>query len=217
MITTLIDKIDNFERVRDKIAQILVTEVANQKALAIAAGKDPTDWDMDVYTERSSPWDAEPGDERRIVNVWFESASPDEAASDTVERQTMIGIFNIDCVAFGMAEETVEGQITGDEAAARNVAKTLRLVRNILMAGIYTYLDLRRLVGRRYIQGMNSFQPQLIAKEADQAMGGRLSLAVRYDEYSPQYEPEILELIHTEIVRAEDGKLLAEVDIDFTT
>lgn len=217
MITALIDKVDNFERIRDKIGQILVSEVANQKALAIAAGKNPADWDMDIYIERSNPWDSGPNDERRIVNIWFESATVDESASDTVERQTMTGIFNIDCVAFGMAEETIDGQITGDEAAARNAAKAIRLVRNILMSSTYTYLDLRRLVGRRYIQGMNSFQPQLISKEADQAIGARLSLAVRYEEYSPQYEPEILEIIHTEVRRSEDGKLLAEVDIDFTT
>ena len=58
MIAELIDKQDNSEIVRDQIAAILATEVANQQALATADGKDPADYKLRIYTERSNPWEA---------------------------------------------------------------------------------------------------------------------------------------------------------------
>ena len=57
MISELIDKQDNFEIVRDQIAAILVNEVASQMALATAEAKDPEDWNLQIFTERSNPWE----------------------------------------------------------------------------------------------------------------------------------------------------------------
>lgn len=217
MITTLIDKQDNFEIVRDQIAAILALETANQMALAQAQSLDPADWDLDVYIERSNPWDGYSGSKARVVNVWFDSATADERASGVVERQTMLGTFNIDIVGFGVSRADGAGQIAGDEDAARNAQRGLMLVRNILMAGEYTYLGLRGVVGRRFPSGINSFQPPFLKNpEVDQALGIRLALQVRYDEFSPQYPPVELEYLSNRVERAEDGRLLAQVDFDYT-
>ncbi|MNJ44349.1 hypothetical protein D3C77_393970 [compost metagenome] len=218
MIPFLIDKQDTFEIVRDRIAEIIATESAEQQALAITAGKDPSLWQLAVYTERSNPWDDEGVNDEVIVNVWFESASPDDRASNTVERQTMVGQFNIDVVGFGESRDTLTGHAPGDEAAARAAARGLRLVRNTLMASYYTYLgtDLRGMVGQRWVSNVTSFQPQATGRGLAQSVGARLTLSVRYDEFSPQYPPVQLEYMANQITRAPDGRLLVQVDFDFT-
>lgn len=218
MITELIDKQDMFEIVRDRIAGILAAESASQQALATAGGKDPALWELAVYTERSNPWEDDGLDDEVIINVWFESAAPDDRSSNTVERQTMIGQFNIDVVGFGASRDTATGHDPGDEVAARAAARGLRLVRNILMASYYTYLgaDLRGKVGQRWISNVTSFQPQAASRELTQSVGARLTLAVRYDEFAPQYPPVQLEYMANSITRASDGRLMVQVDFDFT-
>lgn len=215
-ITTLIDKLDTFEIVRNKIAQILADESAAQVVLATDAGKpDPNEWKLRVFIERATPWD-DYADGDLIVNVWFDTASVDESSSDTVELQTMRGTFNIDVIGFGVSKAGGPGQIPGDEIAALNAQRGLRLVRNILMAWAYTYLDLRGVVGKRMPQSIETFQPQLNNRAETHAVGTRLALGVRYEEFSPQFEPATLQEIGTTIERAEDGSVLAQVDIVFT-
>lgn len=45
-LQALIDKQDSVEIIRDQIAAILVQEIANQQALAIADSKDPALWTL---------------------------------------------------------------------------------------------------------------------------------------------------------------------------
>lgn len=215
MISTLIDKQDTFEIIRDKIAQILADESASQVQKAIDAGKpDPTQWELRVYTERSTPWE---GDETKalIVNVWFDTASPNDPASGVVERQEMRGVFNIDVVAFGVSAPNGAGHTSGDEQATRQAQRGLVLVRNILMSSFYTYLDLRGLVGQRWPTRMESYQPQLNTKPGVHTAGARLELSVRYNEFAPQYEPATLDELAVGITRAEDGQVLANVEFNY--
>jgi hypothetical protein len=215
-LTQLIDKQDTFEIIRDKIAVILATESAAQVALATTAGKpDPSLWALRVYAERATPWD-DYTDGDIIVNVWYDSSSVDESASNTVRNQTMRGTFNIDVIGFGVSKpKQGGGQIPGDELAAANAHRGLRLVRNIIMASSYTYLGLRGLVGQRMPQAISSFQPQLNSKPTDHAVGARLALAVRYEEFSPQFEPVTLQELSVTITRAEDGTVLAATEYHY--
>lgn len=215
-ITTLIDKQDTFEIIRDKIAAILLTESAAQVALATAAGKpNPNDWAIRVFTERSFPWDDYTGGEV-IANVWFQTANVDPKASNTVQEQTMLGTFNIDVIGFANSKANGAGHISGDEAAARVAARGVRLVRNIIMAGPYTYLGLRGIVGQRMPQQVEAFQPQFNSNAFEQAVGFRLALEVRYSEFSPQYEPAILEELSVTLQRADDGHVYAVLEYDYT-
>lgn len=223
MITTLIDKQDNFEVVRDKIAQILANEVAGQKVLAVAAGKDPDDFDLKIFTERSNPWeqflnDPPPGPGRSpIINVWFDSETFPEGVGSTVDRQRADGLFNIDCYGFAVSADVVAGGHTpGDKAAAIEAQRAFRLVRNILMAATYTYLDLRGVVAQRWPQSAEIFQPEISGRSVQQIVAARLVLRVTYNEFAPQVEPETLEFISVDVKRAEDGSVIAETDYDFT-
>jgi len=223
MIQNLIDKQDSFEIIRDQIAAILVTEVAEQMALATAATKDPDDWKMRIFTERSNPWEewlnVEVATDRSpIVNVWYDNSNFDPGASNIVERQATEAIFNIDCYGYGVSEDVVAGgHKPGDKEAALEVQKALRLVRNILMAAEYTYLGLRGLVWQRWPQSINVFQPPIDGRQAQQIVGARIAFRVKFNEFSPQFDLNTLELVSIDVLRTEDGEIVLEADYDYTT
>jgi len=219
VIPELIDKQDNFEIIRDQIAAILATEIANQMTLATAAGKDPDDWNLKIFVERSNPWEkylnvTECADiSVPIVNVWYDNSNFDQKSSDIVERQTSKSIFNIDCYGYGRSSnEQAGGHSAGDKNAALAVQKAVRLVRNILMAGEYTYLGLRGVVGMRWPQSITVFQPQIDARTIQQIVGARIALHVSFNEFSPQVVGEDLELVSTQVTRQEDGEVFINAD-----
>ena len=212
-IDTLIDKQDTFEIVRDQIAQILADEIAEQQVLAAAASKDPELWNLSIFTERYSPWERFRDDKAEVpvVNVWYDRSAFQQAASNVVDHQQVDGTFNIDMVAQGVAgTDGGTGQIVADEAAALNVQRAARLVRNILMASQYTYLDLRPIVGRRWVQTVESFQPAQGEQAVPRISAMRLTLAVVFDEFSPQFTPETLDEVGVTIKRGLDGSVLAK-------
>jgi len=219
-IQTLIDKQDTSEQVRDQIAAILAIEVANQMQLATDAGKDPDDWKLRIFTERSNPWEQfrdSPTDESPLVNVWYDSSFFDEGKSNTVSEQMSETIYNIDIYALGVSSDDGDGHKPGDKEAAINCQAAIRLVRNILMASENTYLQLRGLVWQRWPQSITSFQPQQNSNTVEKIVAARIALRVRFTEHSPQYEGEALELLTTTVLRAEDGSTYFEADYDYTT
>lgn len=220
LITKLIDKVDTFEAVRDQLGAILVIEEANQRALAIADDKDPDLWGFKTFTERSNPWseflDPEDGEDEDgndrprklpIVNVWFDNTQIALAGSNLVERQKYTGIFNVDCYGCGTSVESSGGHVAGDAQGAREAQRTARLVRNILMADSYTYLLMRKTVGRRWVQGIQVFQPQPEGHVVQHVVGARVSVHVDFNELSPQVESELLELVSVGVQRQSDGLL----------
>lgn len=213
----LIDKKDNFELVRDQIAAILFQESVNQQALATAEGKDPTQWAFNVYSERSNPWSEfqTEGQATPVVNVWFDSMEMDDAGSDTVERQKMNGRFNVDIYCADVTLETDEGQEPGDEKAAKSAHATARLVRNILMSSINTYLQMRGTVWNRKVQSLTSFQPGPEDAMVQHVLAVRVSFQVIFNELSPQAEPVPLEYVSTAVARTEDGKILFKAEYEY--
>lgn len=206
-ILSLIDKVDNMELVRDQIAGILVGEFANQVTLARAAGKDERLYTAKVFTERTNPWsdyvvapdatlDATP-----IINVWYDRATIDEKASNVVERQRHNATFNVDCYAYGMSEDTAEGHTPGDQAAREAAHRTARLARNILMASQYVYLLMQGIVGKRMVRDISTLEAAIDARNVQQIAAMRIGFNVQYNEFSPQYTPEILEGVTIQIDR----------------
>lgn len=223
MIDELINKQDTFELVRDKVAQILADESANQMVLAAGAGFPPAEWKLDVYTERSNPWekwlnDTSQTNNAPIVNVWFSSDNFDMAQGNVVESQAATGTINVDCIGFGVSRpDGSGGQIIGDELAAKEAARAVRLARNILMASQYTYLDMRGLVARRWVESRAFQQPQLGEQSVQKIVGARLALGVKYLELAPQYQGQLLEQVGIDLLRASDGRVLAQLEYDYTT
>lgn len=217
-ITTLIDKQDNFEIVRDQIAAILVLEIANQMVLAVLAAKDPNDFKLRIFTERSNPWEQflnEQTDQSPLVNIWYDNSNFNLSKSNISERQASETIYNIDCYGFGISKDDGAGHKPGDREAALEVQKALRLVRNILMASEYLYLGLQGLVWQRWPQSITVFQPELGSQQMQQIVGARLAFRVTFNEFSPQFEPETLELLSVNVIRVEDGEIVLEADYQY--
>ena len=215
MITHLIDKKDTFQIVRDQIAAILKLNVTNQMSLAAASGKDETLWDLRVFSERNNPWeefqDAE-GPKPPIVNVWYDSSDFDDAGSSSVNNQKTNAMYNVDIYACGVSAETAEGHSSGDESAALTLHNAACLVRNILMAGVYTYLGLRGTVWGRKVTAVNIFQPSADNATVQNIIGARISFRVTFTEESPQVDSVLLEAIAIQVDRAENGEILVQME-----
>lgn len=220
MISKLIDKQDNFELIRDQIAGIIVAEITNQMILATEAGKEPNDWKLRVFTERSNPWEQflnNTNDRSPLINIWVENCNYDKKASNSIERQKTTAIYNMDCYGFGISSDRASGgHNPGDLEASLEVQRAVRLVRNIIMSGEYTYLGLRGLVWSRWLEGIDIFQPQQGSKEIQKIVGARLLLSVVFNEFSPQVPSINLELVTIGVKRTEDGHIILEADYDYT-
>lgn len=214
-ITELIDKRDNVEIVRDELGAILLLESANQQQLAAVANKNPKDWAFRVFTERSNPWaewvdrpDSDTDEESvPIVNIWFDKSKVDLKGSNVIEQQKYEGTFNLDCYGYGVSTATLEGHDPGDARAAFEAHRAARLVRNILMAGHYTYLGMRGVVGGRMVDGQQAFQPQIDARPSQHVVGLRIALLVEFNEFSPQVQGQPLELVSVSVVRGDNGEI----------
>ena len=226
-IDTLIDKQDNFEIVRDQIAAILTTETAAQQILATAAAKNPDLWKLRIFTERSNPveeWrdidSLASTDLSPIINVWYDTGSFPMNKGNVVERQAHEATYNIDCYGVGYSRNVVAGgHVLGDKEAALEAQRAVRLVRNILMAAIYTYLGFTRKNGffaRRWPQSITVFQPQIDGRPVQHIVGARIALRCEFNEFSPQFTPETLELLTVDVKRTEDGEIVLEADYDYT-
>jgi hypothetical protein len=220
-IQSLIDKRDTSEIVRDKIALILATESAAQQVLAIDAvpSKDPDDWKLRVFIERINPWEeflaADDGDEALerafpLVNVSLDSISYDMSASNVVERQKASAIFFVDVYGFGVATADGDGHTAGDQNAAVECQRALRLVRNILMAGTYTYLDMRGVVWKRWPSSVQALEIPIDARTVQQVAAMRLSLQVDFNEFAPQVEGQPLEVLSFTVNRARNDEVIQE-------
>ncbi len=220
LITSLIDKVDTFERVRDMLGAILVIEENAQRQLAQQAQKDPELWAFRTYVERSNPWGdfIDPEDDEEfdssqrprktpIVNVWFDNSQISLAGSNIVERQKYTGIFNLDCYGYGKSGESATGHVPGDAKASFEAQRAARLVRNILMSAHYQYLSMQKVVGRRWVQGIQVFQPQIEGRAVQHVVGARVAMHVDFNEFSPQVEGALLETVSVGVRRRSDGLL----------
>jgi len=205
-ILELIDKRDNVEIIRDQIGAILAVELANQEVLSGGLPQPR------VFIERTNPWgmfiDAAPA-MVPIINVWFDSSTFEPSTSNVVERQTSQTVFNVDCYgAAASQDDGGSGHTPGDLQAALEAQRAVRLARNILMAGAYTYLGLRGLVGKRFPLTISMFQPQIDNHAVQRIIGARLALQVHFNEFSPQVAGEALETLMVDVLRRETGELL---------
>lgn len=215
-LTALIDRPDNYEVIRDKIAEILLVESAGQQALARADNRDPDLWKLRVFTERSNPWEEYLGDPQQgprlldatpLVNIRWAKSEDDEKSSNTVERQKVTGTYEIDCYGCGVSADSSEGHLPGDEQAALEAQRAARLVRSILMAGHYAYLGLKGLVWRRWRAGAHALDVPIEQRPARHVQAVRILMRVDFNEFSPQVEGTPLALITVRITRGLTGEV----------
>lgn len=207
----LITEPDMFEKVRERILLILLTERDDQKQQAAAQSLDPALWDFKLYEERSMPWGAyleQGADLTPIVNVWFDADSFDESATTRAETQKCNATYNIDIYGAAKNELTVQGQEPADRSAALEAQRVARLVRSILMASQYTYLNYPdRDAWDRQLSSRQAFQPDINDVSAVKISAMRIRFRVSFNETGPQYQPVPLDQIGVTVLRKETGEV----------
>lgn len=214
-ITELLTGPDNVEVIRDQVAAILRLELTNQVALAEADSLDPTPWQIDVYTERAGAFEQglnDPSKKRPLVNVWLDRESWDRSASNVMQRQRSNAVINVDAIGYG----TRKPGEAGDFEAATRCQQVLGLCRKILMADVYTYLGLRGIIASRWPQSRTYYQPTIDQAPVQNVYGGRLTMAVDFNEFSPQTTPHNLEILALQLLRAETGEVYFDAEYDYT-
>ena len=201
-INELLNEKDNSEKIRDTIAAILLCEIQNQKELAIANNiEDKDDFNIHVFLENLRPWELVKDEKENnpfpLVTVNMGLIQESEKPGSTINNFKYDGQYYIDCYGCGNAipENMDEGYIPDDYLAALRAWKTARVVRNILMSGIYTYLGIREIVSRRRIISMASIVPPNVSESAITVMAVRIIFEVNFSEKSPQAQPTTLEAV----------------------
>lgn len=229
VINSLLENKDSFELVRDQIAIILKCNVEEQMTLATAGGKDPELWNLRIFTERSNPFEeflnVVDGDPTTpIVNIWYDSQNFDRRKGNVNRQQQCDTIFNVDIYGYGIATADGAGHQPGDKTSALEAQRASRLVRQILMADINTYLHLPRGNDRtetgffagRWVETIQSFQPEIDERPVQNVQGIRISFNTSFLEFSPQYVNETLEEIGLTVFRSETGEIYFQKDFDLT-
>lgn len=223
VLQSLIDKQDSFELVRDQIAGLLVAELANQQALATAAAKDPLLWTMSVYVERDWPreqWlNAGPAltaATAPIVSIWVESSNRDDSKTTVPgARQAYDVTYLLDISARGVtSDEAGSGHRPADYDARANCHAAVRLVRNILSATENRKLQMPPGI----VWAHPSFETiDFGPAELDETQpnisvwNARCRFRVTMNEFSPEYEGDILELIAIDI--SDHGGVILSTEI----
>lgn len=227
MTIPLIDKQDTFEIVDQQIAAILAAETAAQQALATGAGKDPALWEFDTFLEKMNPWEMFQNNMvvTPVVNVWYDNSNFAPAAGTAVNHQTDSATYNIDIYAAEPASDNDQGgYYAPDQKTVATLHRIARLIRNIIMHPDNTYLQLKQtvngkegnLVGKRWIQSKEIFQPQIGDRPVPYVIACRTVLNVTFPETPVLETFPTLEIVGIEAKRAEDGKIILEADFDTT-
>ena len=212
MINVLIDKKDNFELIKYKIASILKSELENQKNLAKAISEDKAkDYDMKIFIDKVNPLsiysEAQTQNEKGqlpIVNITFDGDDLTLEGSSNIGQQKVRGTYYIDCYAFKNKKTGEEA----DEEVSREADRIGTIIRNILMFDGYITLDMQRVVVRRYVTKREKMINQNSSAENVSAM--RLIFEVEYLEESVKNQTYTLEEIFGQCILAQTSEVLFE-------
>ena len=212
MINVLIDKKDNFELIKYKIASIIKSELENQKKLAREISEDKAkNYDIKVFIDKVNPLsiysESQTQNEKGqlpIVNITFDGDDLTLHGSSNIGQQKVRGTYYIDCYAFKNKKAGKEG----DEEVSREADRIGTIIRNILMFDNYIVLDMRGIVVRRYVTKREKMINQNSSAENVSAM--RLIFEVEYFEESVRNQTYTLEEIFGQCILAQTSEILFE-------
>lgn len=209
MIAQLINKTDTAELARDAVAQILANESANQVQLAIDASIDPAPWAFTVYRERFAPIELKHNDAPAVV-VNLERTSEKDAAIAAYNDYNC----DIKILVFACAKGTQTQP--ADEAAALRRSETVRIVRNILAAGEYSYLNMQKQVGSSRVTSITFYSLPVSDKEsAAPTLAAELTLTVTCREQAPQITGVPLDSVAATLKTGDSGEIVAQLDYTY--
>ena len=208
-ITTLLNKPDNIELIRDQLCAILKVECTAQHELAINE-PDAKDYKIGVWKEKSRPWQLTADSEKEypfpLVNIQLMGFNIDTPPGPSIEQKKYTGKFYLDCYArgeFGDAE-------ADDTDSAIKACKVGRVIRNILSSEHYPYLGLRGIVRDWRVTECTIGDPRNNEQSAQSVTICRLVFSVEYYEDSPQITPNTFQEYNF-IYSSPSGEILFDI------
>lgn len=202
MILELLNTNNSFEVVRDAVAAILLVELNQQLALAIAA-PDPTyeallrsfydqqddmvTDELNLFVERFVRFDVT---ELNNINIYWDRSLLGKGSQIKNQKSNTKIMIDVNVLHKGTVNER------GDKLASLVLQKMLGVIRSIIMHGNYITLGfVRPFIERRWIEDMNSFRPQENENRVniDNMVTGNLTLSVEFNEKNLGITPEELE------------------------
>ncbi len=189
----------NFELVRDRIADILTIELAAQKVLQ------PTERALkkfELFTERSTPFDKS---EDTIISVMFTS---DDFENQDIQSVYGSVMYSIDCYSAAKSNENKNGS----SVSRIKVGRILGIIRSILSAPAYYKLDFtENIIVHRSVKTIQMSDDDN-NKDSFSVSMGRLSMLVKMAEDTEALTPQELNLYRTSVKIGDTDKgLLYEV------
>lgn len=212
----------NLVVVRDQIAAILLANFNNQRLLAEADHDDPKPYDLRVFLERSDcrgeftsrdedePTASAKRDRRSIISISADGTSYDKKRSSPSERRQADGIYLLDFYSMGISQDSSDGFVPGDKAAVNEVLRVFGLADRILAADVNVSLGMLGVVGTAWMHKFNMMELSSDDRDRPQVERvavGRAELHVSFNEFSPQYQAQPLELISAAVLRKETGEI----------
>ena len=198
-INELLNKQDNAEIIRDRIAAILKLELSNQKKIADENKniKDKKDFNINVYLENSRPWDLISNSENKnpfpLINVCLQETTEAQKPGGS-SKTKYTGLYLIDCYGCGNTQpKDAEEYIADDSLSTIRAWQTARVVRSILMSGFYAYLGMRGTVMKRRISKITAIIPTGLDGSAVSVTACRINLEVDFYENSMEAAGDDLE------------------------
>lgn len=216
-LTELVPFSSNTQLVIDRIAEILVTELANQQSLAPTNGGNADDYDIRVYTDRFDPLDQFKNDKRPLVNVELSDDSLQTNVTATYGNQQESTTINLYVYAVGVSTETDDGHIPADYDASVKVKKVRNVIRRILKADINENLQLPpAVVNSVIIQSGQYLIPDFNNRDFGPVVAMRVAVQCNVIEEPMINNGVPLESIVIDIEKDDTGLVSATLEYDYT-
>lgn len=197
----------------DAVAAILAAEEENQRTLALELGQNPEPLRVRIYTGRAAPisdWIdiTSDTDTSPIVNVRLERT--EYTGGNVIEQQMCQVRISIECFAVGCASNLPEGFFHAEELSLDRLRQVVGFVRGVIMAAENTYLGMRGVVTKRWLES-EAYLPVDFEQDprAQHVRACKISLVVETYEVSPQTQPVQLGSLRVRLIRQSNGQVLA--------
>jgi hypothetical protein len=213
MLQALFSRQLNAHLVSEAVATILANEEANQRALAEAAGLDPEPLRVRVYIGRSAPitdWIdvTSDTDVSPIINVRLDRT--EYPGGNVIEQQRNQVRIPVECFAVGVASQSPDGFVHAETLSLERLYSVVSFARKVLMAAENTYLGMRGVVSKRWIES-ESYLPVDFDQDprTQHVRACKLSLVADSYELSPQTTGVPMASVRVRLLKASDGQVLA--------
>lgn len=193
-ISTIIGA-SSFEIVRDKIAEILAVEIANQRIMLQSIIDDTASSESDILSANfsisclpSKVWVERftrptPGEIDSVwINVMF--AKRKKSYLQTISHQHSENTFVVEAWSRGASTTMNNEVIRGDTLSSKRLSRTLSVCSQILKSKHYDYLDMPKCIGNLDVAQIDIAQPEYGAETSENLIFGSMCIEADLNDKS---------------------------------